>query len=51
MASLYLQRSSEAVTVRISNPEPITPVQTMEHVTLLQQDDELTDEEVEDYYR
>ena len=66
MASLHLVRSSEAVTVSIHNPEPVTPMRTVEHQQLMatveheqlmdQQyraymDGELTLEELEDYYR
>ena len=52
MASLHLVRSSEAVTVSITNPEPIIPMRTVEHQQLLEQlGDEVTLEELEDYYR
>lgn len=50
MASLHLMRSSEAVTVSISNPEPIVPMRTVEHQQLFQAE-ELTIEELEEYYR
>jgi hypothetical protein len=51
MASLHLVRSSEAVTVSITNPEPVTPMRTVEHLGLVTTDDELTLEELEEYYR
>lgn len=51
MTSLHLMRSSDAVTVSINNPEPIVPMRTVEHLGLVTNDDELTIDELEDYYR
>ena len=54
MASLHLVRSSEAVTVSIRNPEPVTPMRTVEHQhfgSSVTTDDEVTLDELEEYYR
>lgn len=51
MASLHLVRSSDAVTVSVTNPEPIVPMRTTEHQQLVTTDDELTLAELEEYYR
>ena len=51
MASLHLVRQSDNVTVSVSNPQPIEPLRTVANQRLMDAEQELSQAEIEEYYR
>ena len=51
MASLHLVRQSDSVTVNVSNPQVIEPLRTVANQRLMDAEQELSQAELEEYYR